>query len=98
MITLADQGAQILPLVARYSPEFQCFLHGMVAQIRPNEQAFREQDVCTSSSRRCRSQPRGYNVNDLPQFADNRGAFPYCSSCTPRSTAGTARTTSSPSG
>jgi phospholipid/cholesterol/gamma-HCH transport system substrate-binding protein len=78
MITLADQGAQILPLVARYSPEFQCFIHGMVAQIHPNEQAFRNKTLHIILET-LPKQPRGYNVNDLPQFADHRGAFPYCS-------------------
>jgi len=78
MITLADQGAQILPLVARYSPEYQCFIHGMVAQIHPNEQAFRNKTLHIILET-LPKQPRGYNVNDVPQFADDRGAFPYCS-------------------
>ena len=77
MIRLADQGAQILPLLARHSPAFQCFLEGMVAQIGPNEQAFRNKTLHIILEVLPR-QPRGYNVNDQPVFADNRGAFPYC--------------------
>jgi phospholipid/cholesterol/gamma-HCH transport system substrate-binding protein len=77
MIRLADQGSQILPLVARYSPEFQCFLRGMVEQIGPNEQAFRDKTLHIILETLPR-QPRGYNVNDRPAFADDRGAFPYC--------------------
>ena len=77
LIRLSDQGAQILPLLARHSPAFQCFLEGMVAQIGPNEQAFRNKTLHIVLEQLPR-QPRGYNVNDQPVFADNRDAFPFC--------------------
>ena len=77
MIRLADQGSRILPLLARHSPAFQCFLAGMVAQIGPNEQAFRNKTLHIVLEQLPR-QPRGYNERDQPVFADNRGAFPYC--------------------
>jgi phospholipid/cholesterol/gamma-HCH transport system substrate-binding protein len=77
MITLANQGAQILPLLAKHSPAFQCFLRGMVEQIGPNEQAFRNKTLHIILET-LPKQPRGYNAGDVPQFADDRGAFPYC--------------------
>lgn len=78
MIRLADQGARILPLLAKHSPAFQCFLKGMVSQIGPNEQAFRNKTLHIILETLPR-QPRGYNVNDRPAFVDDRGAFPFCS-------------------
>jgi phospholipid/cholesterol/gamma-HCH transport system substrate-binding protein len=77
MIRLADQGAQIFPLLARYSPEYGCFIHGMVAQIHPNEEAFRNKTLHIVLEPLPR-QPRGYNTSDQPQWIDQRGAFPYC--------------------
>ena len=77
MVTLANQGAQILPLLARYSPEYRCFLRGAVASIYPNEQAFRDKTLHIVLETLQR-QPRGYNTSDLPQNADQRGPFPYC--------------------
>ena len=77
MIRLADQGARILPLLAKHSPAFKCFLDGMVAQIGPNEQAFRNKTLHIVLET-LPQQPRGYDVRDLPQFADDRGAFPFC--------------------
>jgi phospholipid/cholesterol/gamma-HCH transport system substrate-binding protein len=78
MIRLADQGSRILPLLARHSPAFECFLHGMVAQIGPNEQAFRNKTLHIILETLPR-QPRGYDTRDLPAWNDNRGAFPFCS-------------------
>jgi phospholipid/cholesterol/gamma-HCH transport system substrate-binding protein len=77
MIRLADQGATILPLLARYSPEFRCFLRGAVESIAPNEEAFRNKTLHIILET-LPNQPRGYNVNDLPRWEDNRGPFPYC--------------------
>ena len=77
MITLADQGARILPLLAKHSPAFECFLAGMVAQIGPNEQAFRNKTLHIILETLPR-QPRGYDVRDVPEFNDDRGAFPFC--------------------
>lgn len=77
MVRLADQGAQIFPLLARYAPEYGCFIHGMVAQIHPNEEAFRNKTLHIVLETLPR-QPRGYDVRDQPQWIDQRGAFPYC--------------------
>ena len=77
MIRLADQGAQILPLLAKYSPEFQCFLAGAVASIAPNEEAFRNKTLHIILET-LPSQPRGYDVRDKPQWLDERGPFPFC--------------------
>jgi phospholipid/cholesterol/gamma-HCH transport system substrate-binding protein len=77
MIRLAQQGQQILPLLARYSPEFRCFLRGLVASIHPNEQAFRNKTLHIKLETLPR-QPRGYNPGDDPRNGDHRGPFPYC--------------------
>lgn len=77
MVTLADQGAQILPVLAKHSPAFECFLAGAVASIKPNEQAFRDKTLHIILET-LPNQPRGYNANDRPEFNDKRGAFPYC--------------------
>src|SRR3954451_2900919 len=77
MITLAHQGQQILPMIARYSPEFPCFLRGLVATIPRAESAFRNKTLHIILETLPR-QPRGWNPSDMPQNADNRGAFPYC--------------------
>jgi len=75
--TLADQGRRILPLLARYSPEYQCFLSGAVASIHPNEQAFRNK-VLHIILETLPRQPRSYNASDQPAMNDHRGPFPYC--------------------
>lgn len=77
MVTLADQGRQILPVLAKHSPAFECFLAGAVASIRPNEGAFRDKTLHIILETLPR-QPRGYNPEDRPEFNDKRGAFPYC--------------------
>jgi phospholipid/cholesterol/gamma-HCH transport system substrate-binding protein len=65
-------------MVARYAPEFPCFLRGVVASIPRNEQAFRNKTLHIVLETLAR-QPRGYNATDQPQNADTRGPFPYCS-------------------
>jgi phospholipid/cholesterol/gamma-HCH transport system substrate-binding protein len=77
IVTLADQGRRILPLLARYSPEYKCFLAGAVASIHPNEQAFRNK-VLHIILETLPRQPRTYNVSDQPSMNDHRGPFPYC--------------------
>lgn len=76
IITLSNQGARILPLLARYSPEYKCFLRGAVASIRPNESAFRNKTLHIKLE--TVPQPRGYNAGDQPRFTDSRGPFKYC--------------------
>ena len=77
IVTLADQGRQILPLLARYSPEYKCFLAGAVASIHPNEQAFRNK-VLHIIVETLPKQPRAYTAADQPAMNDHRGPFPYC--------------------
>ncbi len=77
MITLSRQGTEILPVFARYSPEFPCFLDGIVTAIPRNASAFRDRMLHIILEPLPR-QPRGYDPRDLPVNADNRGPFPYC--------------------
>jgi phospholipid/cholesterol/gamma-HCH transport system substrate-binding protein len=76
MIRLANQGRQILPMVARYAPEFNCFFRAMAGAIPREEEAFRNKmlHIVVETV----DQPRGYGVRDTPRNADNRGAFPHC--------------------
>ena len=77
MIRLADQGARILPLLAKHSPAFECFIAGMVDQIGPITQSFRDKTLHIKIET-LPNQPRGYTAADQPVFADDRGAFPFC--------------------
>lgn len=77
MITLADQGRRILPILARYSPEYRCFLRGIVESIPRNEEAFRDKTLHIILET-IPKQPRGYNAGDQPSNSDNRGSFPLC--------------------
>ena len=77
MITLAEQGQKILPLLARYSPQYKCFIEGIVAAIPANEEAFRDKTLHIILEP-LKRQPRAYTPSDKPQYADNRGPFPYC--------------------
>ena len=76
IIRLSEQGQRILPLLARYSPEFKCFLRGAVASIKPNESAFRDKTLHIVLE--TVPQPRGYNTGDQPAFNDRRGPFKLC--------------------
>jgi phospholipid/cholesterol/gamma-HCH transport system substrate-binding protein len=77
MIRLANQGQRILPMVARYAPEFNCLFRGLTAAIPNSEETFRNKTLHITLEILPR-QPRGYNTGDKPRFADNRGSFPYC--------------------
>jgi phospholipid/cholesterol/gamma-HCH transport system substrate-binding protein len=77
MVTLAEQGQRILPLLARYSPQFQCFTEAMVRVIPREEAAFRNKTLHIIVEPLAH-QPRAYTPSDRPQNADNRGAFPFC--------------------
>jgi phospholipid/cholesterol/gamma-HCH transport system substrate-binding protein len=77
MVTLAEQGRRILPLLARYSPQFQCFTKAMVQAIPREEGAFRDKTLHIVLEPLLH-QPRSYTPSDRPQNADNRGAFPFC--------------------
>ena len=77
MITLANQGAQILPMIARYSPEFNCLFRGIVGAIPRQEEAFRNKTLHIMLEL-LPEQPRGYKPPDRPRYSDNRGPFPYC--------------------
>ena len=77
MIRVANQGAKVLPMVARYAPEFECLFKGFVGAIPRQEEAFRNKTLHIVLEVLPR-QPRGYNAGDQPRNADTRGAFPYC--------------------
>lgn len=77
MIRVANQGARILPMVARYAPEFKCLFDGLVRAIPRQEEAFRNKTLHIVLEVLPR-QPRGYTPGDGPQNADTRGPFPYC--------------------
>ena len=77
MIRVANQGARILPMVARYAPEFECLFDGLVNAIPRQEEAFRDKILHIVLEVLPR-QPRGFNPGDSPQNADTRGPFPYC--------------------
>lgn len=77
MVTLADQGRQILPLLARYSPQYSCFIKGIEAQIPMQEGAFRGKTLHIVLEP-LRSQPRGYTPSDRPVNGADRGPFPFC--------------------
>ena len=77
LITLSNQGTQILPLFERYSSQFPCFLDGIVKAIPRNASAFRNRTLHIIVETLPR-QPRGYNVGDVPVNADDRGPFPFC--------------------
>jgi phospholipid/cholesterol/gamma-HCH transport system substrate-binding protein len=79
MITLADQGQKILPMLARYSPQYKCFIEGIVGAIPRQESAFRDKTLhIIVEPIRPDRQPRAYTASDQPEYADNRGPFPYC--------------------
>lgn len=77
LVTLADQGQKILPLLARYSPQYKCFIQGIVAAIPANEEAFRDKTLHIILEP-LKKQPRSYTPADKPRYADTRGPFPYC--------------------
>jgi phospholipid/cholesterol/gamma-HCH transport system substrate-binding protein len=77
LITLSRQGTEILPVFARYSSQFPCFLDGIVTAIPRNASAFRDRTLHIILETLPR-QPRGYDPRDLPVNADDRGPFPYC--------------------
>ena len=77
MITLSKQGQQMLPMFARYAPEYPCLLRGLVETIPRGEQAFRDK-ILHIILETLPKQPRGYNPGDKPAWNDSRGPFPYC--------------------
>jgi phospholipid/cholesterol/gamma-HCH transport system substrate-binding protein len=77
MIRLANQGAQILPLLAKYAPEYNCLFRGIVGAIPRQEEAFRNKTLHIILEVLPR-QPRGYNAGDQPRYNDKRGSFPFC--------------------
>jgi phospholipid/cholesterol/gamma-HCH transport system substrate-binding protein len=77
LIRLANQGEQILPLLARYAPEYNCLFRGIVGAIPRQEEAFRNKTLHIVLEMLTK-QPRGYTPRDRPRYADSRGPFPYC--------------------
>lgn len=77
LITLADQGRQILPLLAKYAPEYPCFFRAATNIIPREDSAFRNKTLHIVLET-LPQQPRTYTVDDRPVNGDKRGAFPYC--------------------
>ncbi len=77
LVTLADQGAQIVPLLAKYAPQSRCFFEAASAIIPRIEGAFRNKTLHIIVET-VPQQPRGYTTADLPVNGDKRGPFPYC--------------------
>lgn len=75
LIRVNQLGAQIFKVLAKYSPEFPCLIHGIVKAGKLQAEAFRG-FVLHINLEMLPHQPRGYNVNDKPRFGDKRG--PYC--------------------
>ena len=69
IIRLSNQGAEQLPLLAKYAPEYPCLLKGIVGVIPREEEAFRGYTLHINLETLPR-QPRGYNPGDLPQYAE----------------------------
>lgn len=79
LITLADQGQRILPLLARYSPQYECFIEAIVAAIPRQESTFRDKKLhIVVEPINPERQPRAYTPSDRPAYTDDRGPFPYC--------------------
>ena len=62
-------------MLAKYSPEFPCLIHGIVNAGKLQAEAFRGFTLHINLEL-LPHQPRGYNINDKPRFGDDRG--PYC--------------------
>jgi phospholipid/cholesterol/gamma-HCH transport system substrate-binding protein len=77
VIRLSNQGQEILPLLARYAPQFPCFLDGAVNLIPREEEVFRDRTLHIYVET-LPHQPRGYTPDDRPVNGDRRGPFPFC--------------------
>jgi phospholipid/cholesterol/gamma-HCH transport system substrate-binding protein len=75
LIRVNQLGARIFKVLAKYSPEFPCLLHGIVKAGNLQAEAFRG-FILHINLEVLPHQPRGYNVNDKPRYGDKRG--PYC--------------------
>ena len=75
IIRLGQVGAPTARLLARYSPEYPCLLHALVASGRREAQAFRGFTLHIVLET-LPNQPRGYTAADRPVYADHRG--PSC--------------------
>jgi phospholipid/cholesterol/gamma-HCH transport system substrate-binding protein len=72
MVRLAEQGQAQLPLFEKYSPIFPCLLDGLAGAVTPHAQIFRGHTLHINLEV-LPGQPRGYGVQDDPQYADHRG-------------------------
>ena len=75
IIRLSEQGQAQLPLFAKYAPEYPCLLRGIVGVIPREEQAFRNYTLHINLEL-LPKQPRGYDVRDDPQYAENSTKVP----------------------
>jgi phospholipid/cholesterol/gamma-HCH transport system substrate-binding protein len=72
IIRLSKQGQAQLPVYAKYSPEYPCLLDGIVRVLPRQEEAFRGYTLHINLETLPR-QPRAYDVQDDPQYADHAG-------------------------
>jgi phospholipid/cholesterol/gamma-HCH transport system substrate-binding protein len=72
IIRLSRQGAEQLPLLEKYSPEYPCLLRSMVDWVPTMEQAYRGYTLHINLET-IPKQPRGYDAGDGPAFGDKRG-------------------------
>jgi phospholipid/cholesterol/gamma-HCH transport system substrate-binding protein len=77
IIRLSDAGAAQLPVFARYAPEYPCLFNAMEDVIPREAEAFRNKTL-NIVLEVLPSQPRGYGVQDDPQWNEDPGAFPLC--------------------
>jgi phospholipid/cholesterol/gamma-HCH transport system substrate-binding protein len=75
LIRVNQLGEQIFKVLAKYSPEFPCLIHGIVNAGGLQAEAFRGFTLHINLEL-LPNQPRAYNINDRPRYGDDRG--PYC--------------------
>jgi phospholipid/cholesterol/gamma-HCH transport system substrate-binding protein len=72
IIRLSEQGQRQLPLFEKYAPEYPCLLQSMVSWTPSMENVYRGYTLHINLET-IPNQPRGYGVQDDPQYADERG-------------------------
>jgi phospholipid/cholesterol/gamma-HCH transport system substrate-binding protein len=72
IIRLGEQGQAQLPLFAKYAPEYPCLFDGLVGAIPREAEAFRGYTLHINLET-LKRQPRGYTVNDRPEYDEHRG-------------------------
>ncbi|GAA3814415.1 MCE family protein [Nocardioides panacisoli] len=75
LVRFGQISTQVLAVLSRYSPEIPCLAKGLVNFEPRAAQAFRGYELHIILET-LPTQPRPYNINDLPRFAEDRG--PSC--------------------